>query len=135
MQTNSQVRFYCDHCAYTVQVWDGDHPYLLDWRGKRWYYAPTQPAWQVILEIEYTERRFLSDWECQRLLRKQGSASEQVCLTCGRITWIDPTRDKIECWWCGGIVMQGTALEGKRCPKCQQGVLHRTASEEETNRG
>ena len=108
---------------------------MLKNQRKDTYYAPTQPAWQVILEIEYADRRFLSDLECQRLLRKQGSASEQVCLTCGRITWIDPTRDKIECWWCGGIVLQGTALKGKRCPKCQQGVLHRTASEEETNRG
>jgi len=135
MQADRWVRFCCNGCAYTVQVREGGNPYLLDWRGKRWYYAPTQPAWQVILEIEYMEQRFLSDLERQRLLQKQGNAPEHVCLTCGRITWIDPTRDKMECWWCGGIVMQGTALEGERCPKCQQGVLHRTASEEETDRG
>jgi len=123
MQADSWVRFCCSDCAYTVQVREGGNPYLLDWRGQRWYYAPGRPAWQVILEIEYDRREFLSDLERQRLLQKQGNAPEHVCLTCGRITWIDPTRDKVACWWCGEAVVLGTTLGGMRCPKCRKGTL------------
>jgi predicted RNA-binding Zn-ribbon protein involved in translation (DUF1610 family) len=129
MRAGDLAYFRCNECTYTAQVHEEGNPYLMDWRGQRWYYAPSQPAWQVILEIEYEERRFLSDLECRRLLQKRGNASEHVCLTCGRITWIDPARDCAECWWCGASVVQGTLLDGQRCPKCRDGTLLRVTPE------
>ncbi len=125
-QRDEWLRFRCRSCSFEVQVREGGNPYLYDWRGKRWYYAPDQLVQQVILEIEYERRTPLDDLELRRLLEKQGNAPEHLCLTCRRITWIDPARDPLECWWCASKqVVQGTLLEGQPCPKCGEGTFHR----------
>ena len=113
----------CNRCDYAVEIWDEGNPYAQDWRGRRWFIYHPHLFEGVVHEYERPEGRFVSQEEKEQLLRHSGNASEHVCLTCGRITWIDPRVEPLRCWWCDGAVVEGFALIGQPCPKCQEGVI------------
>ena len=83
-------RLSCNRCDYAVEIWDEGNPYAQDWRGRRWFIYHPHLFEGVVHEYERHEGRFVSQEEKEQLLRHCGNASEHVCLTCGRITWIDP---------------------------------------------
>jgi hypothetical protein len=113
----------CNRCDYAVEIWDEGNPYAQDWRGRRWFIYHPHLFEGVVHEYERHEGRFVSQEEKEQLLRHCGNASEHVCLTCGRITWIDPRVEPLRCWWCDGAAIQGLALVGQTCPQCKAGVI------------
>ncbi len=116
-------RLACTKCDYAVEIWDEGNPYARDWRGRRWFIYHPSRFEDVVIHYAHTERRPISQEEAEILLEHGGNAPEHVCLECGRITWIDPRYDALECWWCGGAVVEGFALAGQTCPRCKQGVI------------
>jgi len=116
-------RLSCNRCDYAVEIWDEGNPYAQDWRGRRWFIYHPHLFEGVVHEYERHEGRFVSQEEKEQLLRHSGNASEHVCLTCGRITWIDPRVEPLRCWWCDGVAIKGLALVGQTCPRCEAGVI------------
>jgi hypothetical protein len=113
----------CNRCDYAVEIWDEGNPYAQDWRGRRWFIYHPHFFKEVAYEYERHEGRFVSQEEKDQLLWHRGNAVEHVCLTCGRITWIDRRFDSLQCWWCDGAVIRGFALAGLTCPRCCEGVI------------
>jgi hypothetical protein len=116
-------RLACNQCDYSVEVWDEGNPYVRDWRGRRWFVYHPEPFEAVAHHYAHHEGRFVSEEEKERLLQHSGNASEHVCTECGRVTWIDPRVDALQCWWCDGAVVEGFALVGQTCPRCKQGTI------------
>ena len=97
-------RFVCSSCDHDYTVWDEGNPYVIDPDGtKRYVYHPSEDrALAVGIDIPH------------------------VCLSCGDVYNIDSNAPDLTCPSCGkGNPIAAMRLEGKRCPHCKEGTLHR----------
>lgn len=96
------IRYRCSLCAFDVVAWSDGNPYYLDERGEKFYaYHPDEKLEWCI-----------------------GNDVPNICLTCGTDVKVDSRDPSRICPSCTEqTLVELTALGGKQCPKCTNGMF------------
>ena len=99
------IFFVCTFCPEEVGAWDEGNPYYIDeFRLKRYAYHPDDRG----------------------LPPRIGNDEPHLCLSCGAKFAVDSREPRTDCPDCHSTDISPTfQLEGKRCPRCKEGVFVR----------
>lgn len=92
------IRYQCENCEFSVEVWSDGNPYFIDEQGRKQYaYHPSADFDKCI-----------------------GNDADFLCLNCGKEFVADSLQPDSQCPKCHSKDTTDTNdLEQKHCPKCK----------------